>query len=75
MEERETFTMEDAIGDMMRGIEKKAKTANPPEPEDYIGGDGLLYCGKCHTPRQIRYHGRIGSLCAIAAKEHRKKKK
>lgn len=21
---------------------------------DYIGGDGLLYCGKCRTPKQIR---------------------
>ncbi len=25
-----------------------------PEPEDYIGEDGLLYCGKCYTPKQFR---------------------
>ena len=25
-----------------------------PEPEDYIGDDGLLYCGKCHTSKQFR---------------------
>ena len=25
-----------------------------PEPEDYTGEDGLLYCGKCHTPKQFR---------------------
>lgn len=25
-----------------------------PETEDYIGDDGLLYCGKCHTPKQFR---------------------
>lgn len=74
MEERETFTMEDAIGDMMRGIEKKAKTANPPEPEDYIGGDGLLYCGKCHTPRQIRYHGHIGSVMCDCRERAQKEK-
>lgn len=24
------------------------------EPEDYTGEDGLLYCGKCHTPKQLR---------------------
>ena len=22
------------------------------EPEDYTGEDGLLYCGKCHTPKE-----------------------
>ena len=32
-------------------------TINKPnaEPEDYPGKDGLLYCGKCHTPKQM--HG------------------
>ncbi len=24
-----------------------------PGPEDYTGEDGLLYCGKCHTPKQF----------------------
>lgn len=24
------------------------------EPGDYTGDDGLLYCGKCHTPKQAR---------------------
>lgn len=24
------------------------------EPEDYTGPDGLLYCGKCRTPKQIK---------------------
>ena len=23
-----------------------------PQPEDYMGEDGLLYCGKCRTPKQ-----------------------
>jgi len=23
-----------------------------PQPEDYTGEDGLLYCGKCHTPKE-----------------------
>ena len=25
-----------------------------PGPEDYTGEDGLLYCGKCRTPKQFR---------------------
>ncbi len=24
------------------------------EPGDYTGEDGLLYCGKCRTPKQFR---------------------
>lgn len=77
MEEREPFAMEDAIGDMMRGIEKKAKTANPTEPEDYIGSDGLLYCGRCHTPRQMNYRGRTNMVlcdCRMAEQEARREK-
>ena len=23
-----------------------------PEPEDYTGADGLLYCGKCHKAKE-----------------------
>ena len=23
-----------------------------PEPEDYTGEDGLLYCGKCRKPKE-----------------------
>ncbi len=26
-----------------------------PEPEDYMGDDGLLYCGKCHTPKEAYF--------------------
>lgn len=25
------------------------------EPEDYKGEDGLLYCGKCHTPKEAYF--------------------
>ena len=25
-----------------------------PEPGDYTGEDGLLYCGKCRTAKQFR---------------------
>jgi len=26
-----------------------------PEPEDYKGEDGLLYCGKCHKPKEAYF--------------------
>lgn len=31
-------------------VVKMAETA--PQPEDYTGEDGLIYCGKCRTPKQ-----------------------
>ena len=27
-------------------------TTVTPEPEDYTGEDGLLYCGKCRKPKE-----------------------
>ena len=32
----------------------KRMTATRLEPGDYTGEDGLLYCGKCRTPKQFR---------------------
>lgn len=37
---------------MQELISKLMKTEEVPG--DYIGKDGLLYCGKCHTPKQAR---------------------
>lgn len=37
---------------MQEVISKLMKTEEAPG--DYIGDDGLLYCGKCHTPKQTR---------------------
>lgn len=34
-------------------IVSKMMEASPDEG-DYTGGDGLLYCGSCHTPKQFR---------------------
>lgn len=38
--------MEDMILNTMGATEL------PPANEDYTGEDGLLYCGKCHTPKE-----------------------
>ena len=32
----------------------KRMTVTRLEPGDYTGEDGLLHCGKCHTPKQFR---------------------
>lgn len=35
-------------------IEKRASGALKQEDGDYLSDDGLLMCGKCHTPKQVR---------------------
>ena len=36
------------------------------QPGDYTGEDGLLWCGKCHTPKQIRGEGVLkGKILSI----------
>ena len=37
----------------LSAIASRARRANPPVEGDYQQ-DGLLYCGKCHTPKQCR---------------------
>ena len=38
--------------------------ANPQNEGDYTGNDGLLYCGKCHTPKQMRISEKLVSAIA-----------
>ena len=35
-----------------------------PQPEDYTGEDGLLYCGKCHTPKEAYFPEKQAALFA-----------
>jgi len=42
------------VSDILSGIIKNAQERNPVEEVDYIGEDGLVYCGKCNTRRQSR---------------------
>ena len=58
----------EAIGEMV-------KENNPPQEGDYIK-DGLLHCGKCHTPKQGVYKFPWGDMkqyclcqCAVEAEE------
>lgn len=42
------------LSGFMDGIEKKAALSIRAEQGDYVGEDGLLYCGKCNTRKQTR---------------------
>ena len=37
---------------MIEMLLKNAELSNPIEQGDYIGKDGLYYCGKCNTPKE-----------------------
>ncbi|MBD5129230.1 MAG: ATP-binding protein [Ruminococcaceae bacterium] len=39
---------------VISNLAAKAAAANPQNEGDYIGDDGLLYCGSCRTPKQMR---------------------
>lgn len=71
----------------MEGLEKIFENAiqvhdavNAPRPEDYTGEDGLIYCGVCHQPRQVRLSvlGRervVGCACKCRQEEYILKEK
>lgn len=43
------------VGDILAPLLARAEARNGPKEGDYISpDDGLLYCGKCHTPKQCR---------------------
>lgn len=43
-----------AFDETVEEMSEANKAAQPPAAEDYTGDDGLVYCHKCHTPRQTR---------------------
>lgn len=46
-------------------------------PGDYIGTNGLLFCGKCRNPKQTRIGGKVLSClcqCGLAEREESEKK-
>ncbi len=46
--------MPNIFEEALRGVAIAAEGAIPTEEADYIGEDGLLYCGKCNTKKQTR---------------------
>lgn len=54
------------LSKMIDGLEKRAADRIKAEQGDYIGNDGLLVCGKCHTPKQTRCQmpwGEVTPMC------------
>ena len=46
----------------IEGLERAANSSIKAEQGDYIGEDGLLVCGKCHTAKQGRYQMPFGEV-------------
>ena len=42
------------LGNLFDKINEKAEQGANISTDDYVGEDGLLVCGKCHTPKQCR---------------------
>lgn len=54
------------LSGMINGLEKRAAESIKAEQGDYYGNDGLLMCGKCHTPKQTRCQmpwGEVTPMC------------
>lgn len=51
----------DGINEIIGGVVSQAANSNMKNDEDYTGADGLLYCGKCHTPKQCRVEDWLSS--------------
>lgn len=41
-----------SAAEFIKTLAERAEVAIPREEGDYIGNDGLLYCGKCNTPKE-----------------------
>lgn len=45
-----------SLAQEVNNLVKKSEEAIPMEDGDYIGENGLLYCGKCNTPKQKEFN-------------------
>ncbi len=69
------------ISGVLATIIENSRKANIAVAGDYVGADGLLYCGQCHTPKEYLLTGSVfgdnglkaGCLCECAAERERKK--
>lgn len=73
--------MKSIFVDILDACDRAAEAKMPVDPTDYIGDDGLLHCGKCHTPRQVVVPflgttrvGRVLCKCRTEELEKRMKK-
>ena len=50
------------ISDLLKAIAERSEK-NALSEDNYIGEDGLVYCGKCNTPRQTLINGNVKVFC------------
>ena len=66
-----------AVKEVFSILAARAEEAIPVRDCDYLGEDGLLICGKCHTPKQCRpFPGSdltVYCLCKCQQEEDRKR--
>ena len=65
------------LSGMINDLEKRAADGIKAEQGDYIGNDGLLVCGKCHTPKQSRCQmpwGEVTPMCLCQCGTERRDK-
>lgn len=60
------------LAETIGSIEKKAAETIAIEQGDYVGENGLLYCHKCNTPKQVRCEmpwGVVTPMCLCKCKQ------
>lgn len=50
----EVLTNDSTFTEFLNMLAERSAGQNPPQEGDYKGSDGLIYCGKCDTPKQCR---------------------
>ena len=57
----------DDVRNAIEGIARRAAAANAPKEGDYMGDDGLLYCGTCHTRKQclVEMYGKYRKMPCV----------
>ena len=65
--------------ELLEGFLSRLETESKPKEGEYLGEDGLLYCGNCHTPVQCRkeFLGKMRTLpctCKCRQEEMRRQK-
>lgn len=49
----------------LKGIMSASEKHNADPDTDYVGNDGLVYCGKCRTPKQLRIETQINGETVV----------
>lgn len=69
----------EAVANVLQGVIKRAEENYVVNENDYLGDDGLMYCGSCNTQKQ--YRGTFGGeelvvpcMCECEAEKYRQEK-